>query len=724
MSVNGGPVQYHSPFYKSVDPYVRNELNARANIHGQRVRGARATTSGTGGGDAARNLNWAYGKKPWCRIVSAITGTVLGSPGSPVMSNRAGNLTMYNAVRNVPNRPLLQSLDISNEGTMGSLLKGKFTFTLYPNLNQAGFELGNIEDAFFQPGAEVNVSWGWSVSANNAQACTGKFTGIIYHFSWSVNPDLSITADCSIVSAATISSGMSGDVNKGEDPAEPAVTIGTNPLPGSNIASVIDKDLAGGPGFAATFAQARMTQAYIGGTQTACNMLEYIAIGLPFQSTEPEGTGNPDPVVQSQGASQIASSTPPTPPIVKPFYYVKLQSVVGFINKSINQLEAGATGTAAGVNETIARLFRVQVYGNFTAHNSLIRSAFPIDVYFPDDIMGEYGGSSPFTAGTAPLRWQPPPPPGTPPPPPSIAPPGVFGGPNIAIGEILIGTDFLKKTYKEFVAENAANISHKNLTSFFETICKRINYASGDVYQISPVLIETEDLSGAPGTWGSRPPTQAILTIEDTNMCREIVDPAIVNPYTFGVDISRALIRNASISCKPPAASAAAAYVAARGSQRTENQPSNSDVKNTPTAGTGAQPPSVQMTNNQNAAQTDMAAKIAAALNDGFNNSWGEQFRGLITKWKKTLIQSTPPGGGNGNGHWMNKAVYPIDLTLTIDGIMGFKFGDTIRCLAIPARYNRDPWNVTFTVTKVSHKIDAGAWTTTLNTKARVSMGG
>jgi len=72
----------------------------------------------------------------------------------------------------------------------------------------------------------------------------------------------------------------------------------------------------------------------------------------------------------------------------------------------------------------------------------------------------------------------------------------------------------------------------------------------------------------------------------------------------------------------------------------------------------------------------------------------------------------------------MNKAVYPIDLSLTIDGVMGFKFGDTIRCFAIPSRYNLAPWNVTFTVTKVSHKIDAGAWTTTLNTKARVSMGG
>jgi hypothetical protein len=716
MPVVGGT--HINPFYRQVDPYVVNELNARGNIHGQRVRGAsRSATAGTGGGDAARNLNWGYGKKSWCRIYSPTTGIVLGTAGSSVMSTRNGNLTLYSAARNVPRYPLLQSLDVNNEGTMGSLLKGKFTFTIYPRITTNGFVLDNIEDAFFTPGAEVNVNWGWSVTAASAQACTGKFTGIIYNFNWSVNPDLSITADCSIVSAATISTGMSGDVNTGDDPNDTPVTIGTNPLPGPNIVSVIDKDLAGGPGFAATFGLAPMTSTYIGPAGTATQLMEYYAIGLPFQPTEPESTGNIDPAVQRQGSAELASTPPVTPPVPKPFYYTKLLTVVEFINKAIDQLETGTAGPPGapppiGPDDVMKRLFRVQVAGNYTAWNDQIRSAFPIDVFFPDDEMGEYGGSSPFTA-PAPLRSQ-----AT-----AIVTPGVLNGGNIGIGEILIGTDFIKKTYKEFVAENAANISHKNLTSFFETICKRINYATGDVYQLSPVLFETEDLSGITPQ-GSRNPTPAILSIEDTNLTNEATATSAVIPFPFGVDISRAIIRNASISCKPPAASAAAAYTAARAERTGTSKPSNSDVKVSPTAGTGAPTPSLQMTDNAASAATDLDAKVANALTDGFNNAWGEQYRGLITKWKKTLVASSPGGGGSANGHWMKKAVYPIDLTLTIDGIMGFKFGDTIQCFAIPARYNQDPWNIVFTVTKISHKIDAGAWTTTLNTKARVSMGG
>lgn len=710
----GGPATYESPFYRNVSNDVRNELNARAAYHGDRVRGARAPARGSGGGDAARRLNWSYGKKSYCRIIGE-SGTTLGAPGPRVMSNAGGNLTMYSAARNVPNMPLLESLDLSNEGTMGSLLKGKFTFTIFPAITTSGFQLNNIENDFFTPGREVYVRWGWSVTANNSQACNGKMTGIIYNFNWSVNPDLSITADCSIVSAATIATGMSGDTNTGNDGSAP-VTLGTQPLPGPNIASVIDKDFAAGGPFAATFTQAPMTQTYIGAATTATQMLEYYAIGLPFQSVEPDGTSNPDPAIQSQGSAQIANTPAPTPPIPKPFYYTKLLSIVNFINNSIKQLEQGTPPSApsAGAAGTMTRLFYTQVAGNFTSWSDQIKSAFPIDIFFPDDIMGQYGPTSPFTA-PAPLRSQP----------SAIAPPGVLNGPNIGIGEILIGTDFLKKTYKEFVAENAANVTHKNLTSFFETICKRINYAAGDIYQITPVLYESEDLSGAPT--GPNQPTPAILSIEDTNLSREITDPSVVIPYPFGVNIYRALIRNASISCKPPAASAAAAYTAARGEARTQNQPSNSDVKVTPTSGGVANAPT--MANNATAgpqsAQAELQAKFANALTEGFNNAWGEQIRGLITKWKKTLEVSTPgPGGANGNGHWMNKAVYPIDLTLTIDGIMGFKFGDTISCLAIPARYNAAPWNVVFTITKINHKIDSSGWTTTLNTKARVNFGG
>lgn len=715
MPVSSVRGAYESPFYRDVDGFVRAELNTRGQFHGQRVRGARAPTPGTGGGDAARNLNWSYGKKPWCRIRSAVTGIVLGTAGTRVMSDRTGNLTMYSAARNVPSMPLLQSLDVSNEGTMGSLLKGKFTFTIYPRITTSGFILDNIEDAFFTPGAEVNIAWGWSVHANNSQACRGKFTGIIYNFNWSVNPDLSLTADCSVVSASTIATGMSGDVSTGSDPGSAPVTVGTNPLPGPNIASVIDKDMADpAGGFAATVSLAPFTSAYILRTATNMQMLEYAAIGLPFQEVEPEGTGNTDPAVRTQGAAQIVAAPPTVPPIPKPFYYVKYLFIVEFINFAINQLETGLTATPAGVNDTMGRLFTVKVQGNFTAWVDQIRSAFPIDIYFPDDVMGEYGGSSPFTPGF--LRD----PAGG-----AISPPGVGFAQNISIGAILIGTDFIKKTYKEFVSDNAANISHKNLTSFFETISKRINYASGDVYQITPVLYEDENLSNAGATAAAAGvPVRAILSIEDTNLTREVIN--LVTPYEFRPNIFQAIMRNASITCKPPAASAAAAYTAARGQQRGANQPTNSDVKLSPTSGPGAAPPSPQMTANaRNAVDPaeGLPAKILNAPTDGFNNAWGEAFRGLITKWKKNLETSTT-GGANGNGHWMNKAVYPIDLTITIDGVMGFKFGDAIECFAIPARYNQDPWNVSFTVTKVSHKIDAGAWTTTLNTKARVNMGG
>ena len=92
--------------------------------------------------------------------------------------------------------------------------------------------------------------------------------------------------------------------------------------------------------------------------------------------------------------------------------------------------------------------------------------------------------------------------------------------------------------------------------------------------------------------------------------------------------------------------------------------------------------------------------------------------RGSLAAFKKNATETNDGAGAN---HWLNQAAYPIDLTLTIDGINGFKFGDVIRTTAIPRRYNVD-WDMVFTVTKISHKIDSGTWETTLNTKARINM--
>ena len=61
MPVVGG--RHVNPFYRQVDPYVVNELNARGNIHGQRVRGAsRSATAGIG--DMEKNLGVEYTHQP------------------------------------------------------------------------------------------------------------------------------------------------------------------------------------------------------------------------------------------------------------------------------------------------------------------------------------------------------------------------------------------------------------------------------------------------------------------------------------------------------------------------------------------------------------------------------------------------------------------------------------------------------------------------------------
>ena len=675
---------YESPFYRQVDSGVWSELNARAAHYGKKVRGS-------GEDYTAKSVMWSYGKKPWVRIAG--DGVTLGNPHSNVMSNRNGDLTLYSAQRNQPKFPLLKSLELSNEGTMGSLLKGKFTFVMYPTITNSGFVMGAVENAFFTPGKEVSIRWGWSVYAANAGACTGFMRGIIYNFNWSVNPDLSIVADCQVVSAATIATGMSGDQTNPDQQGTPAgkpVDVLGQPLVGSNLASVIDKDFAD-PAFPAPTV-ARGAQAYINRTGTATQLLEYWAIGLPFQATEPESVST-DPN-ETQTAQEKAAAPPP--PVDKVFYYVKLGSVTEFINNLIASLEAGG-------DNAVGRLFRVTSFGNITAHSPVIKSASPIEVYFPDSVMGEYGPTlNPFATGGI-LEG---------------AAGGVTPG-DINIGQILLGTDFVKNTYKNFVEENSANIPYKNITSFFEEICKKINECTGDCYQLTANLFEQEGVGRTPG--------QCILSIEDTNLSKSVTDA--ISEFVFGVNIYRPLIKSASITCKPPAASAAAAYTSARAQSQGSNRGRvNADVQNTPgSLRTGDQVLSGPNTGAGTAGDPDAKGEIAAkkdgAVSAGFNKSWAEQFRGLLQKYKKFQTTTGRSGAGSQDGHWLNAAIYPIDLSLTIDGIDGLKFGDTIKCMAIPARYNTPPWETVFTIVKVNHVLDDSKWETTITTKARINFG-
>ena len=72
---------------------------------------------------------------------------------------------------------------------------------------------------------------------------------------------------------------------------------------------------------------------------------------------------------------------------------------------------------------------------------------------------------------------------------------------------------------------------------------------------------------------------------------------------------------------------------------------------------------------------------------------------------------------------------FPLTMTLVIQGITGFKFGDTITSKMLPPKYREEIINngyqtdVIFTVTKVTQMVRGNSWTTTLDTVMRFAPG-
>lgn len=638
-------LRYINPFYQRVNKFVRTELDSRAKLYGQRVRSANEPMQ--------KGIEWGYQKTAWATAKSVYNPKIiLGTPGSNVMSDDKGNLTLYNASRNVPNKPLLTKVEITNEGQFGTFMKAAITFTIFPEFTKSGFDISGIEEAFFIPGREVELKWGWSTTVSSQKACQGKLTGIIFDFNWQFNTDLSVTATVNIISPSGLALGISGDLSNKADETIGIEDPSGKVLIGSNLSSVIDADLASiGSGSAVDMTEGQVAYFGYNDPSNLNKKLDYFAMGIPIQ----ESVDN-----QQSAATKIA----------KTVWYVKMGAVVEFVNQLLDQFD-----------DPIKQIFAVQCFGNQTQYNPNIISAYPMEVFFPDKFMGRYGSFVPFeNEKNQPLIDKQP-------------------KDTINIGEILLSTDYVKDTYNRFVKDNSANsnIQYKNITKFFEELVKRINQASGDMYQFTPILFEPEqnNIEGQE--------IKSILSIEDANLATSLE----VEPYPFESTIFKPLIRNVNISSQPPPQLATAAFVAARGNTKPEQI--NSQISRE------AQRDIPAYEYEYKRALEDAGLLLFKAGSYGFSDNWSEQLRGFLVKLKRSATTS--------DAHWINKAIYPVDFSVTIDGINGFKFGDTLSTNLIPKVYNTE-YEMIFTVTKISHVIENKDWQTTIETKARITSFG
>jgi len=662
--------KYVNPFFREIFPFVDTELKTRGAFYGRRVRGV--------GSSIPKNVIWSYQKTAFGRVISkTVPGIVLGFPGSKLMSDRQGNLTLYSADRNVPKRPLLTSIDVSNEGQMGSLLKGKFSFTAFPVLGESGFSLGNLDAAFFTPGNEVEISFGWSVHAASSKACTLEFTGVISGFNWSFNNDMSITADVSVVSAASVSIGVSGDQSvPKDDGTTPEVDPADKFIDGVNLITQIDKDLLSFKDKIVAPGKFLYVSREDDDNNNKKGYFDYVAISMPTQELPEEESTN-----------QTQQATAPPPVENKTFWFISLTALVEFVNKLIERYEASADSQLSG-------LFEVIVEGNETQYyNQYVRSAYPTQVFFPDKIMGAYGNFKPYE-NTSPLTD------------------GIVNNETcINIGRILLSTDYLKDEYKKYLDETSTNITFRNITKFIEKLIKRINQASGDMYQLTAQMLEDDALfrgSGSPSTVADKL-RKAKISIEDSNIPKAHSE----NIHTFKFDgrIFKPLIKSVQISSSPPSGMTAAAFVAARPAGKTKALPSN----NNNSTATKKEKELDKFQKEELKAIEAVDKAIESINSGGFNEKWSELFRGGLVGIKKFRT--------GGNAHWLNQALYPINFSVTIDGINGFKFGDTIETNLIPTKYSTNDYRLLFTVTKVNHSVKDGIWETTLNTAARLNMG-
>lgn len=435
------------------------------------------------------------------------------------------------------------------------------------------------------------------------------------------------------------------------------------------------------------------------------------------------------------------------------YWYVRLGSLVEFANTLIDQFEEKYS------TRYTFRKFKIVASNNEAEYLPNVKSAYPIDVYFPDSEMGSYNNFAPFyddntrdilRSFSIPQDLQ-----------------STISGTNIKtifgrkvrveddvinIGQILIGVDYILKVYRGLILNNATNISYKSITAFFDEIIKVINAASGDMYQLTPHLFEEPERlettikqkkfgidSKENAGLIDDPSSFSLISIEDTNLAHKHTiedeggtgdtDLYVVKPFMFEANVMRPLIKSTNISSRPPKEMAFAAYIAARGQEANEvggdfrakkAPPMSVDVNVTKLDDKDI--PTHKELFDKN--EKEKIVEESAVILEGFSEKWSERYRSILVKQKRLSYAPYYLSAGRRmpvGTHWLNKAIYPVDWNLTIDGINGFKFGDVLKTTLIPRHYNVD-WDIVFTVTKLLHKVTPSIWETTLYTAARLSL--
>lgn len=248
--------------------------------------------------------------------------------------------------------------------------------------------------------------------------------------------------------------------------------------------------------------------------------------------------------------------------------------------------------------------------------------------------------------------------------------------------KIMIGVQLLQKIYGEETGrgrDRGAKSKDTSISRIFQAIFDAIYKHSGNRIQLSLVTKPTDK-------------TGNTLLVVDPTYYDSKNGAYVISAVTQG-----GICRNISMSSKLPSEMATVAFIGAQTS-----------------AGVTAADLSIMQGGQKKKEAPDPVTLEAAKKALDTQGPKDEHVKNLQSALNNVRAGATDLKGA---------IPVPIDLTVTLDGIEGFVFGNVITTNYLPGIYKKAGVNIGFTVTKVQQSISGGDWTTTLNTVCRIVNG-
>jgi hypothetical protein len=657
---------------------------------------------------------------------------------------------------------VLTSLSVTNEGVVGSVLRVKANIKVF---TKEALEI--IDQWLLRPGNELDIEWGWSVTADDSagsnQCSKERLNAVIFNFSCEYREDNTWDVSVEGIAKGSLATGVSFEV---QDFGNGSGFTGTGPqapddlrnsvIP--NLYGLIKLELAGmyPPLDNTSYPEQAYEKDESGrliepaGMAGSLDSLIYKSDIFPHgiaQFVHPLGSVD-DPLISWIGAASgivggtigVAVGAPTVAgaaalgiggalagrsigeALARLFIdadykvvqrtYICLSDIVHYFNTVLTNQYFPKD----------AELFEIQVENSPTSYDPNIVSSEPLDMMFSDTNdfgfnrgMSTYGYSfrnlknhthgdiRSFYKGNSIKTYA-----------DSINLHEVISPSNTSdvvgnLGHIWISTEFIQKTFIDMKLNKGVDPRFKNIFSFFEEIFKLITKATGGA--IKPSFVQENRFAGA-----VKGNLNSVIWIVDTN---HMPSDRQLNPNKKAVvlevnNIRATLVRNVNARLKLPGSMQSTAYTFGRAGLNDNIQTLDDLPEECYTDDKQSKTPKENYQFALDAMQKLSLWKEASSLAVG-DRTVIENLQGALYGYVGTPTRSDSSTAHQG---WVFSKLYPIDLSFEIDGISGLRYGNIFKIKdAMPARYFN---KVYFTITKLEHTIVNHDWKLNVTAIARI----